>query len=366
MADERVDRRVRRTRELLRSALLSLILEKGYERVTVRDIIDRADVGRSTFYAHFTGKDDLFLAGFDEVRRLFEPPGSLAGTTTAGETRLWPSARVFEHFWEYRTVWKAMAGKQGGNLVRRRLHELLCEVVREQLRPLAPRGEPHTRVPLEVLVQFTADALLGLGLWWLDEDLPYSPAQMDEFFRRLSEPGIRAGLRPRPQPRARWVIVRFIDLAPDDPRLLTDALPVLAELRPHLTPDLLTTIAAEGYRQGLRFTAAYDEHDRCVGVAGWRIVATTLAVRKLYVDDLVTSAGQRSHGVGRALLAELRRRARAAGCHLLDLDSGVTRHDAHRFYLRERMEITAFHFQQPLSWGLGVVLLQAHRQGAAD
>lgn len=124
---------------------------------------------------------------------------------------------------------------------------------------------------------------------------------------------------------------------------------MLAELRPHLTPELLDSVYTEGHPQGLRFTAAYDEYGRCLGVAGWRLVATTVAVRKLYVDDLVTSAAQRSHGVGTALLDELIRRARAAGCSLLDLDSGVTRHGAHRFYLRERMQITAFHFGLPFT-----------------
>jgi AcrR family transcriptional regulator len=203
MEDQRVDRRVRRTRELLRSALISLILEKGYERVTVRDIIDRADVGRSTFYAHFRDKEDLFLAGFEEVRRLFDPPGSLVGGATTGGMRRWPSVRLFEHFWAYRTVWKAMAGKQGSNLVKRHLHELLSEIARDQLRPRPPSRESQAQVPFEVLVEFTVGALLGLGLWWLDEDKPYSPEEMDQFFRQLTQPGIRTGLRPKPEFRAR-------------------------------------------------------------------------------------------------------------------------------------------------------------------
>jgi AcrR family transcriptional regulator len=199
MDDERVDRRVRRTRELLHGALISLILEKGYERVTVRDIIDRADIGRSTFYAHFRDKEDLLLAGFEEVRRLFEPPGSSASSTTTGPARAYlePSARLFEHFSEYRTVWRAMAGKQGGTLVRRHLHELLSGIVRDQLQPRAPSGQ-QTQVPLGVVVEFTVGALLGLGIWWLDEDKPYSPEEMDIFFTQLTEPGIRSGLRPTP------------------------------------------------------------------------------------------------------------------------------------------------------------------------
>ncbi|MDY7105313.1 MAG: GNAT family N-acetyltransferase [Actinomycetota bacterium] len=141
--------------------------------------------------------------------------------------------------------------------------------------------------------------------------------------------------------------MRLDDITPDDPRLSGDVLPVLRELRPHLTADSLRTIYADGHPQGLRFLAAFDA-TACVGVAGWRIVHNTSAGRKLYVDDLVTDPGRRSSGVGRALLAELEARARTAGCSCIDLDSGVQRADAHRFYFRERMDIAGFHFRKAI------------------
>jgi GNAT superfamily N-acetyltransferase len=134
-----------------------------------------------------------------------------------------------------------------------------------------------------------------------------------------------------------------VDLEPHDPRLVQDVLPVLRELRPHLTPASFAAVYDEGYGQGLRYVAAYDD-DRCVGVAGWRILATTNVISKLYVDDLVITAGHRHQGVGAVLLAELSERASAAGCRVLDLDSGLRRADAHRFYMREGMVITSFHF----------------------
>jgi GNAT superfamily N-acetyltransferase len=151
--------------------------------------------------------------------------------------------------------------------------------------------------------------------------------------------------------------VEIVDIGPDDPRLHCDVLPVLTQLRPHLTEDLLKRIYQEGHPQGMRFMAAYyNEADcggeeprrRCVGVAVWRICATTLAGRKLYVDDLVTVSDARSQGVGKAILTELTARAQAADCGFLDLDSAVNRKDAHRFYMRERMHINAFHFVLPL------------------
>ena len=141
--------------------------------------------------------------------------------------------------------------------------------------------------------------------------------------------------------------MELVDLDVDDARWAA-ALPVLQELRPHLDADALRTVYAEGRPQGYRFLAALDG-DRCVGVAGYRVLATAFVGRRLYVDDLVTASASRSTGVGAALLGELERRAREAGCTVLDLDSGVQRHDAHRFYLRERMHISSHHFTKPLT-----------------
>jgi GNAT superfamily N-acetyltransferase len=137
--------------------------------------------------------------------------------------------------------------------------------------------------------------------------------------------------------------MRFVDLEPGDPRLTADVLPVLLELRPHLTPESFAHVYSEGHPQGLRYTAVYD-NDRCVAVAGWRLVATTVALRKLYVDDLVTASDHRGQGVGAALLRKLENRAREADCRVLDLDSGADREDAHRFYFREGMVIRGLHF----------------------
>lgn len=143
------------------------------------------------------------------------------------------------------------------------------------------------------------------------------------------------------------VDLSLTDVGPADERLTADLLSVLQELRPDLTEDSLRAVYGEGHAQGLRFLAAYLDRT-CVGVAGWRIVVNTSSRRKLYVDDLVTTSSHRSAGVGKALLAELERRAVEQQCTLLDLDSGVQRHDAHRFYLREAMSITSFHFAKLL------------------
>jgi AcrR family transcriptional regulator len=196
--DVKVDRRVRRTRALLRGALLAMILEKGYERVTVQDIIDRADVGRSTFYAHFRDKEDLLVFGLEELRAAaFQPDPQPTNGGDADMRTASPTLAVFEHFAAHREVWRAMAGKRGAEMFTRYLHQFLTELLRTQLAARTPGQE--TRVPLDAVVEFAVDALVGLGVhWWLENDLPYSPEEMDQLYRRLTEPGIRAGLHPSP------------------------------------------------------------------------------------------------------------------------------------------------------------------------
>lgn len=142
--------------------------------------------------------------------------------------------------------------------------------------------------------------------------------------------------------------MQIVDVEPGDHRLVDDVLPVLQELRPQITAATLQSVYDEGHPQGLRFSAGYLE-GRCVAVAGWRIMATTACERKLYVDDLVTAADQRSQGAGRAMLAELTRRAESAGCAAIDLDSNTNRLDAHRFYMREHYAIVSFHFARFLA-----------------
>lgn len=141
--------------------------------------------------------------------------------------------------------------------------------------------------------------------------------------------------------------MQLVDLSVDDPRWEV-ALPVLQELRPGLSAEQRRAVHEEGRLQGYRFLAALDDDGGCLGVAGWRLISTVAMGRKLYVDDLVTTSTRRSAGVGRALLAELEARAREAGCAVLDLDSGVQRFEAHRFYLRERMHISSHHFGKRL------------------
>lgn len=123
--------------------------------------------------------------------------------------------------------------------------------------------------------------------------------------------------------------------------------PVMVQLRPHLDEaDFVHRIRrqmAGGYALGY-----LEDEGEVRAVAGFRLMDNLFAGRVLYVDDLVTDESTRSRGYGKTLLDWLIERARAEGCDSLELDSGVQRFDAHRFYLTNRMVISSHHFRLKL------------------
>lgn len=124
--------------------------------------------------------------------------------------------------------------------------------------------------------------------------------------------------------------------------------PVMAQLRTHLTADEFVVRVQRQRQDG--YSLVYLEDAGAVkAVAGFRIMEMLWCGRSLYVDDLVTAEDQRSKGYGDALFDWLVEHARAQQCEQFDLDSGVHRAAAHRFYFRKRMEITCYHFSMKLA-----------------
>lgn len=137
-----------------------------------------------------------------------------------------------------------------------------------------------------------------------------------------------------------------ISLATTDKKILA-CLPVMRELRPGLSEHEFVVRVRAQQAAGYRLAFARDG-DRIVTVAGYRIAENLAWGRFLYVDDLVTTAGDRSSGHGARMLDWLRAQARVEGCGQMHLDSGLARTDAHRFYAREGMPATGFHFAEVL------------------
>ena len=189
MGKELQDRRVQRTRKILHDALVQLILEKGFDKVTVQDVITRANVGRSTFYSHFKDTEDLFLSGFENLWSLFEH--HLTGQMIESAS-VWDfSLIVFQHAQNYTGVYKALVGKQGGALMATHMHKYLSVLIREALKG---QWSKDMRVPLDVVVHHLASSLIALLTWWVEHDLRYPPKHINEMFQQLTQPAVAAML----------------------------------------------------------------------------------------------------------------------------------------------------------------------------
>ena len=180
------DRRVNRTRKALKEALADLILEKGYESVTVQDIIDRADVGRSTFYAHFVDKDDLLMALLAD----FDMPAADVSSRQSDDPAFGWTLELFRHFGSGRRLFKAVASSQSGALARRETTQRLEDLARAELTRLHA-GRKLDAFRLEVVVRFLVGTFIGFMDWWLrDENRQLSAEQVDQSFRSLVLPGV--------------------------------------------------------------------------------------------------------------------------------------------------------------------------------
>jgi AcrR family transcriptional regulator len=190
VAGTHTDRRVRRTQQLLRQALIDLILEKGYDRTTVQDILDRADVGRSTFYNHYQTKDQLLLSGMDEWHAAVTTQLS-TGPDSGDEPTLLltPLRPLFEHVAGNHRLFRAMLGSRAFTLATRAGSNVLTDTLTAHLRArLAIQDQQR----LDMAVAFLVNGLLGLLTWWLDTQPDLPADEVYTRFERLAAPGIEA------------------------------------------------------------------------------------------------------------------------------------------------------------------------------
>jgi AcrR family transcriptional regulator len=194
---ETTDRRVRRTHRSLHKALMSLVLEKRYDSITVQDILDRSDIGRSTFYAHFSDKDALFLSGTNGLRETLEAALQRARPTATGHKIVIGFSRaLFEHAHEYRNLYYALLSTQAWPLFRNRLQDILQELIRRECKAEIQKvKKANSDVPVDLVVHYLAAALLSVLTWWLDRKSRLTPSQIDDVFCSLVLPTIDAVLK---------------------------------------------------------------------------------------------------------------------------------------------------------------------------
>jgi AcrR family transcriptional regulator len=187
----KVDRRVRRTRDTLGDALIELMQEKAFDEITVQEVLDRAGVGRSTFYAHYRDKDDLFLS---DVEDFFGMMSTLLTRRGASVDRVAPVAELLTHISDVREFYAATvaSGKVqdvlelGQGFFARSIEERLM-LANVEMEPMQLKAHSHA----------LAGALLALLNWWIDHGMAEQPQAMDALFHRMVWSGLKVARERR-------------------------------------------------------------------------------------------------------------------------------------------------------------------------
>jgi AcrR family transcriptional regulator len=187
MQRHKPDQRVRRTHERLGSALVALIQEKSIDDVTVQEVLDRASVGRSTFYLHFRDKNDLLLS---QLEKFLEMMSTALSVRKEKSHRVVPVAEMFEHIGSQNKVYRALADCG-------RLNDFFDLAQGYFARGIERRLVESGRLPklpqreLAARASALAGSLLSLLRWWLDRGAKEPPRAMDELFHKMVWSGLQ-------------------------------------------------------------------------------------------------------------------------------------------------------------------------------
>jgi AcrR family transcriptional regulator len=185
-SNEKTDARVRRTRDALGDALVALMQEKPFDTITVQDVLDRAHVSRSTFYSHYSDKDDLLMSDAEEF---FERLSMTLSAHGDKSDRVFPVQEFFTHLADVQPFYKALvkSGRFQENMELARGH--FARGIERRLSEL-PRGRSIPTNELPAIAFTHAGALLSLLTWWLDRGMREPPEQMDALFHRMLWNGV--------------------------------------------------------------------------------------------------------------------------------------------------------------------------------
>jgi AcrR family transcriptional regulator len=194
---KKIDRRIRRTRGQLRDALIQLILEQGYDNITIQEITDTADLSRATFYLHYKDKDELLAISLEEM--FDELVDSVKDLMLRRKLVLQddnpPSLPVFKHVAEYADLYRSLLGDRGVSSVINRTLSYIARIAEQQFRMLIKEGqEDDLPIPIEIAARHLAGALFSMVSWWLENDMPHTPEEMAQMFHVLTIPSILAAI----------------------------------------------------------------------------------------------------------------------------------------------------------------------------
>jgi AcrR family transcriptional regulator len=188
------DRRVGKTRTLLHEAISALIREKAYDAISVGEILDRANVGRSTFYMHFRDKDDLLVSSMHDMLRAVRS-GAPPASASRQERLIWFSRPIFEHIHQHRRASEARMGARGRAIVHDYLRRVLVELITDELERRSRGGRSGrmaNAMPTALLVQHVASTFVLVLNWWVESKSRLAANEVDDLFRALILPTLDA------------------------------------------------------------------------------------------------------------------------------------------------------------------------------
>ena len=191
-----VDRRIRRTQKALHDALIALALEKNYDSITVQEILDRADIARSTFYLHFQGKNELLISGMEDLRNTLNTAiEQQRGELKNHEILIAFSEAMFKHANDYRNIYDAILHTSVWPVVRNRLQQIIEELIRRECKAeIAKLKRVDSEVPVDLFVHYLTNSFSAVLMWWLDRHSRLKPSEINLVFRSLVLPTIDAVL----------------------------------------------------------------------------------------------------------------------------------------------------------------------------
>jgi len=186
------DRRVQKTQGLLREALHSLIAEKPYDAIVVKEILDRANVGRSTFYTHFRDKDELLVSSIYEMVHSVRATAPLRSGPWY-EKVVWFSLPIFEYHQRHRSNGNTGMGVRGRTVLHDHLRRTLSQMAGDAIAAEPRRSRKAARsIAPDLLAGYVASTFVLVFSWWLESKKPLSPKEIDELFRTLVLPALTA------------------------------------------------------------------------------------------------------------------------------------------------------------------------------
>src|SRR5262245_57951028 len=186
------DRRIQRTLGLLREALASLIHQKSYDAISIKEILDRANVGRSTFYVHFGDKDDLLRSCIRDMFRSVQS-ACLPSPAKPHEGVVRFSLPVFEHIHQHRRAGNAPIGTRGRAILHEHLKKELVGLIADDVeRDLQGWRRKTAQMSTDFLAEYVAATFVLVLNWWLESRSLVSPKEADDLFRALVLPTLAA------------------------------------------------------------------------------------------------------------------------------------------------------------------------------